>query len=147
MIAYRNFISEPSPAASSSAGPSAALPCGVPAAVPFSERRSEGADNARIRPLTGVALFMPSERGRNRPAVCKAAQRGKLRRTRYELTTRSQEWAKAAIGIVAGVALVLFVEVCALFHFGFIRRIDPQAAQRAELDAAYSMIAATGAEE
>ena len=49
MIAYRNFISEPSPAASSSAVLPAASPCGVTAAVPFYVARIEGADNARIR--------------------------------------------------------------------------------------------------
>ena len=42
-----------------------------PLATPSSELRSEGADNARIRPL-GVAAVpssMPSERGLNKPAA------------------------------------------------------------------------------
>lgn len=73
-------ISEPSPAQSSSCVPSPASPCGVPAAVPFSERA---------------------------------------------------EWAKAGIGIVAGVAITLAVEVWMLFDFGFIRLRDPLAGEKA----------------
>ena len=35
----------------------------------ISELRSEGADNARIRPLVGPIPSMPSERGLNKPAA------------------------------------------------------------------------------
>ena len=41
------------------------------------------------------------------------------------------EWAKAGIGIVAGVALTLAVEVWALFDLGFIRLKDPMSAEKA----------------
>jgi excisionase family DNA binding protein len=37
--------------------------------VHFTELRSEGADNARIRPLVGPIPSMPSERGLNKPAA------------------------------------------------------------------------------
>ena len=41
-----------------------------PLATPSSELRSEGADNARIRPLVGLLIpSMPSERGLNKPAA------------------------------------------------------------------------------
>lgn len=48
-----------------------------------------------------------------------------------ETTTASQEYAKAGIGIVAGVALALAVEVWALFDLGFIRLKDPMDAEKA----------------
>ena len=48
-----------------------------------------------------------------------------------ETTTPRQEYAKAGIGIVAGVFLTLAVETWALFDFGFIRLRDPQAGEKA----------------
>lgn len=48
-----------------------------------------------------------------------------------ETTTARQEYAKASIGIVAGVLLTLAVETWALFDMGFIRLKDPQAAEKA----------------
>jgi len=62
-------------------------------------------------------------------------------------TSECQEWAKASIGIVAGVLLTLAVELWLLMDFGFIRRRDPQTAANAERDMAYSMIAVNGLEE
>ena len=113
-----------------------------PLATPFSELRSEGADNARLRPL-GVAAVpssMPYERGRNRPAASDLAAvplldngdgvDGRDMRAQ-ETTTARQEYAKASIGIVAGVLLTLAVETWALFDMGFIRLKDPQAAEKA----------------
>lgn len=48
-----------------------------------------------------------------------------------ETTTAGAEYAKASLGIVAGVCLTLAVEVWALVDMGFIRRRDPQAAEKA----------------
>jgi len=62
-----NPHSEP-PATVSSPG-LAAFSRGSLAAPLFTERRIEGADNARIRPLAGACLSMPSERGGNPPAA------------------------------------------------------------------------------
>lgn len=62
-----------------------------------------------------------------------------------EQTTTGQEWAKASIGIVAGVLLTLAVEVWLLVDFGFIRKRDPQADENAVAaayrDEVYSKIA------
>lgn len=51
--------------------------------------------------------------------------------SKRETTTASAEYAKASLGIVAGVVLTLAVEVWALVDMGFIRRRDPQAAEKA----------------
>ena len=56
--------------------------------------------------------------------------------TMSEKTSSRQEWAKASIGIVSGVLLTLAVELWLLVDFGFIRKRDPQAAEKA-LAAAY----------
>lgn len=46
-------------------------------------------------------------------------------------TSTGAEYAKASLAIVAGVCLTLAVEVWALVDMGFIRRRDPQAAEKA----------------
>ena len=56
--------------------------------------------------------------------------------SKRETTTASAEYAKASLGIVAGVCLTLAVEVWALVDMGFIRRRDPQAAEKA-VESAY----------
>lgn len=64
-----NPHSEP-PATDSSPGLAAPATLRGSLAVPlFMERRIEGADNARIRPLAGACMSMPSERGGNPPAA------------------------------------------------------------------------------
>ena len=68
-----------------------------------------------------------------------------------ETTTAGAEYAKASLGIVAGVCLTLAVEVWALVDMGFIRLRDPQAAEKAVeaayWDETYSKIAVNGNEE
>lgn len=51
--------------------------------------------------------------------------------SKRETTTARAEYAKASLGIVAGVCLTLAVEIWALVDMGFIRRRDPQAAEKA----------------
>ena len=53
-----------------------------------------------------------------------------------ETTTAKADYAKAAIGIVVGVLLLLVVEVWAFVDLGFIRLKDPLAANKA-VEAAY----------
>lgn len=70
MAASVQPISEHTPPASHRAACCVAAARGGEAGVHFSELRSEGADNARIRPLVGTLLpSMPSERGLNKPAA------------------------------------------------------------------------------
>lgn len=64
---------------------------------------------------------------------------------KQETKTPRAEYAKASLGIVAGVVLTLAVEVWALVDMGFIRYRDPQAAEKsvaaAYWDETYSKIA------
>ena len=71
--------------------------------------------------------------------------------SKRETTTAGAEYAKASLGIVAGVCLTLAVEVWALVDMGFIRRRDPQAAEKdveaAYWDEVYSLIAVNPQED
>ena len=68
-----------------------------------------------------------------------------------ELRSEGAEYAKASLGIVAGVCLTLAVEVWVLVDMGFIRRRDPQAAEKAVAaaywDETYSKIAVNPQDE
>ena len=68
-----------------------------------------------------------------------------------ELRSEGAEYAKASLGIVAGVCLTLAVEVWVLVDMGFIRRRDPQAAEKAVAaaywDETYSKIAVNPQED
>jgi hypothetical protein len=70
---------------------------------------------------------------------------------KQETTTARAEFFKAGIGIVAGVALTLAVEVWLLFDLGFIRLRDPLAADKAVAaaywDETYSKIAVNPQED
>lgn len=74
VIVSRQPISEPSPAAFSSAGPSAASPCGVPAAVPFSISAPLSEWPALLTYAQAAAALQVT-----RAAVVKRIQRGTLR--------------------------------------------------------------------
>ena len=71
--------------------------------------------------------------------------------SKRETTTARAEYAKASLGIVAGVCLTLAVEVWVLVDMGFIRRRDPQAAEKAVAaeywDETYSLIAVNPQDE
>ena len=71
--------------------------------------------------------------------------------SKRETTTARAEYAKASLGIVAGVLLTLAVEVWALVDMGFIRHRDPQAVEKAVAaaywDEVYTIIAVNPQED
>jgi hypothetical protein len=90
-----------------------------PLATPFTERRIEGADNARIRPLRRLASGMPYERGGNPPAASDLDAAPPISRRHPPRTI----WADARRALAYIPLLVIDCALCLLgFEWSELRR-------------------------